>query len=168
MAELSEERLLHSRSDYFEGSAYQQRFTNPIIVDGYLYYTEPVSFTGPNSGPTDCVDLRTGQFIWSKSNIPPLSVGYIYNLWDPDQHGVSPPILVAAIGGGLTGLPSMWELFDAYTGTALFNVTNVPTGTAAMGPNGEQLRYVFGMQARIESTLVSGSMEHVQTMAIRH
>jgi hypothetical protein len=128
---------------YFEGSAYQQRFGNPIIIDGYLYYTEPASFTGPTSGPTDCVDLRTGQLIWSKSNIPPLSFGYIYNLWDPDQHGVYPPILVASIGGGFTGLPAMWELFDAYTGTALFNVTGVPTGTVTMGPNGEQLRYVF-------------------------
>jgi hypothetical protein len=128
---------------FFEGSAYQQRFTNPIIIDGYLYYTEPASFTGPNSGPTDCVDLRTGQLIWSKSNMPPLSFGYIYNLWDPDQHGVYPPILVAAIGGGFTGLPAMWELFDGFTGTALFNVTNVPTGTVAMGSNGEQVRYVF-------------------------
>jgi hypothetical protein len=146
---------------YFEGSAYQQRFTNPIIIDGYLYYTEPASFTGPTSGPTDSVDLRTGQLIWSKSNIPPLSFGYIYNLWDPDQHGVYPPILVAAIGGGFTGLPAMWELFDAYTGTALFNVTGVPgfgaqagqliagqsavalTNAVVMGPNGEQLRYVF-------------------------
>ena len=32
---------------YFEGSAYQQRFINPIIIGGYLYYTAPSSFTGP-------------------------------------------------------------------------------------------------------------------------
>ena len=31
---------------WFEGSAYNQRYTNPIIVDGKLYYTEPVSYTG--------------------------------------------------------------------------------------------------------------------------
>ena len=146
---------------YFEGTAYQQRFTNPIIIDGYLYYQQPVSFTGPNSGPLLCVNLQTGQTVWSSNTIPPLSFGYIYNLWDPDQHGTFPPMLVAAIGGGLTGLPSMWEFFDAYTGVPLFNVTGVPgfaaqtgqtllgqpatalTYGTSMGPNGETIRDVF-------------------------
>ena len=30
---------------YFEGSAYEKRIGNPIIVDGYLYYNEPIGFT---------------------------------------------------------------------------------------------------------------------------
>jgi hypothetical protein len=120
---------------YFEGSAYNQRFTNPIVINGYLYYTEPVGFTAPNNGPLKCVDLRTGQVVWSSNSIPALSFGYIYNLWDPDQHGVFPPMLVT----------SNWaQVFDAFSGTALFNVTGVPGGSATtMGPNGEQLRYVF-------------------------
>ncbi len=37
---------------YFEGSAYLQRYTNPIIVDGKLYYTEPVSYLKPTGGET--------------------------------------------------------------------------------------------------------------------
>ena len=45
---------------YFEGSAYIQRFTNPIIVNGRLYYKEPLSWQ-PEDGPTNCVDLRTGR-----------------------------------------------------------------------------------------------------------
>ena len=141
---------------YFEGSSYQPRFVNPIVIDGYLFYTQPVSFTGPSSGPTVCVNLQTGQQLWSKTTVPPLSFGYLYNLWDPDQHGAFPPALVAAVGGGLTGIPATWELFDAYTGDSLFNVTGVPgfaaqtgqVGTAltygiATGPSGEQVRYVF-------------------------
>jgi hypothetical protein len=119
---------------YFEGSSYQNRYTNPIIINGYLYYTEPLAFTGPTSGPTDCVDLRTGQIIWSRSDVPALSFGYIFNLWDPDQHGAFPPILFTS---------NFAQAFNAYTGTPMFNVTNVPTGTPAAGPNGEQLRYVF-------------------------
>ncbi len=111
---------------YYEGSSYQPRFSNPIIINGYLFYTQTVSFTGPSSGPTVCVNLQTGQQLWSSTTVPPLSFAYIYNLWDPDQHGTYPPILVAAIGGGLTGLPSMWECFDAYTGDVLFNITGVP------------------------------------------
>jgi outer membrane protein assembly factor BamB len=119
---------------YFEGSSYQPRFVNPIIISGYLYYTEPRSFSGPSSGPTDCVDLRTGQVIWSRSDVPAISFGYIYNLWDPDQHGTYPPILFTA---------NFARAFDAYSGDQLFNVTGVPTGTAVAGPGGEQIRYVL-------------------------
>lgn len=146
---------------YYEGSSYQPRFSNPIIIDGYLFYTEPISFTGPSSGATTCVSLFNGQTLWSSTSVPAISFGYIFNLYDPDQHGVYPPILVCAIGGGLTGLPSMWECFDAYTGDVLFNITNVPgfspqtgqtisgqsavalTYGSTMGPSGEVIRDVF-------------------------
>jgi len=134
---------------YFEGSSYAPRFYNPIIINGYLYYTVVASFTGSPitggtaTGPTICVNLRTGQQLWSSMTIPQLSFGYIYNLWDPDQHGVYPPVLVASVGGGVTGIPATWELFDAYTGDSLFNITGVPSGIAVAGPSGEQLRYVI-------------------------
>jgi len=146
---------------YFEGSSYEPRYVNPIIINGYIFYTEVVSFTGPSAGPTDCVDLRTGQVLWSRTDVAPLSFGYIYNLWNGDQHGTFPPILVAQLYGGTTGLPTTWILYDAYTGDPMFNVTNVPgfapqtgqlvagqpavalTNVAVAGPTGEQLRYVF-------------------------
>ena len=146
---------------YFEGTAYQSRFTNPIIIDGYLYYTAPVAFTEANGGPTVCVNLQTGQQLWSSTKVPALSFGYIYDLWDGESHGVIPPILVAAIGGGLTGLPATWELFDGFTGNSMFNVTNVPgfaaqtgqtvsgqsatalTTATSTGPSGEMIKYVF-------------------------
>lgn len=119
---------------YFEGSSYEPRFVNPLIISGCLYYTEVRSFTGPSSGPTDCVDLRTGQVRWSRWDVPPLSFGYIYNLWNGDQHGTFPPILFTS---------NFARAFDGYTGDQLFNVTNVPTGTAVAGPTGEQIRYVL-------------------------
>ncbi len=139
---------------FFEGTAYCTRFGNPIIIDGYLYYQEVIGFTNGAVGPTICVNLVTGQQVWSSTTVPPLSFGYIYDLYDPDEHGVFPPILVAVVGGGITGTPLTWEMIDAYTGTLLFNVTNIP-GTAASisvgantyvstpGPQGEQLRYVL-------------------------
>ena len=126
---------------YFEGTAYATRFTNPIIMDGKLYYTEPLSFAGSDSGATVCVNLQTGQQIWRSTTIPALSFGYIYDVQDPNEHGVYPPILVAAIGGSFLGppVPLTWQAYDADTGTPLFNVTNVPAGTTVMGPEGEQL-----------------------------
>ena len=119
---------------YFEGSAYLNRYSNPIILDGKIYYTEPVAFTGSSVGPTDCVNLRTGQLIWSRNDVPALSFGYIYNYWTQNQHGTWAPILFTS---------NFARAFDADTGDPLFNVTGVPTGRAALGVNGEHLRYVF-------------------------
>jgi len=126
---------------YFEGTAYALRFTNPIVMDGKLYYTEPLSFAGSSSGATVCVDLQTGQQIWRSTSIPALSFGYIYDVQDPNEHGVYPPILIAAIGGSFLGppVPLTWQAYDADSGTPLFNITNVPSGTALMGPQGERL-----------------------------
>ena len=130
---------------WFEGSAYNQRFTNQIIVQGRLYYTEPRSFAGVpgffagNYGPTDCIDIRTGQLIWSRTDVPALSFAYIYDVEDPQQHGVYPAILVAASGFGT----QTWRAFDAESGDPLFNATGVPSGTTVLGPQGEHLRYVI-------------------------
>ena len=128
---------------YFEGSAYQQRYTNPIILNGHLYFTEPVSFSGPNNGPTVCVDLQTGQVIWSRTDVPALSFGYIYDVQDPNQHGTYPAILIAATGGGFFGGSVIWQAYDADTGNPMFNVTNIPSGTTVLGVNGEHLIYVL-------------------------
>jgi hypothetical protein len=126
---------------YFEGSAYNNRYDNPIILDGMLYYTEPISFGGATSGPTVCVNLQTGQQMWSNPSMPALAFGYIYDVQDPNQHGVYPPILFAVTPPPFIGYAplSTWEAFDAYTGDPLFNVTNVPSGTSAIGPSGEYL-----------------------------
>jgi outer membrane protein assembly factor BamB len=118
---------------YFEGTAYQQRFQNPIIVYGRLYYTEPISFSG-SAGPTDCVDLRTGELIWSRTDVPTLSFAYIQDLETPNYHGVYPAILCTRNFG---------HCYDADTGDWLFDVNNVPSGTTVLGPIGEQLRYAF-------------------------
>ena len=136
---------------YMEGSAYVQRYVNPIILDGMLYYTEPVGETGVSAGPTDCVNLQTGQLIWSKTTVPALSFGYLYDMQTPDYHGVWPPIIVASVAGG-------WQGYDGDTGDYLFTVTNIPTAgffpffpgyppgavvsPEVMGPEGETLMYV--------------------------
>jgi hypothetical protein len=131
---------------WFEGSAYNQRFTNPIIVNGRLYYTQTysfvVSFFGA-SGPLNCVDLHTGELIWSRDDVPAISFAYIYDVEDPNQHGVFPAILIAAPGFG----GSNWQAYDADTGNWMFDVTGVPSDSSGFarnkGPKGEQIRYVM-------------------------
>ncbi|HLC00416.1 MAG TPA: PQQ-binding-like beta-propeller repeat protein [Candidatus Bathyarchaeia archaeon] len=128
---------------WFEGSAYNQRFVNPIIIGGRLFYRPPVSFTGSNSGPLTSVDLRTGKVIWINENIGTVSFGLVYDVEDPQQHGVYPAFLVQVSG-------STWRLFDAWTGNSVFNATGVPSNTGMgdiaynkLGPQGEHLRYVI-------------------------
>jgi outer membrane protein assembly factor BamB len=128
---------------YFEGTAYANRFTNPIIVAGKLIYTEPLNYGSGSGGATVCVDLRTGELIWSSTDVPSPSFAYIFSYHDMNYHGVQQPTLVAA-GGWRSPIPSgMWVGYDADTGTWLWNATNVPSGTKAMGPRGEYLQYVF-------------------------
>ncbi len=129
---------------YFEGSAYINRYGNPIILDGMLYYTAPLSFASASGGATYCVNLQTGQLIWSSTTIIPPSFGLLYDQQDPNQHGVWPPIIVAS-GGGFGSIvpPGTWIAYDGDTGDWLFNMTNVPTGTSVLGPSGEILTYVL-------------------------
>ena len=131
---------------YFGGTAYDERFTTPIILDGDIYYTLPVSWSASGiGGPTVCQSLTTGQIIWSRNDVPKLSFGYVYAVWTPNDHGVYQGILFTA---------NFAQAFDALTGDPLFNVTGIPAATTigigtaittnlAIGPMGEQLRYVF-------------------------
>ncbi len=124
---------------YFEGTAYAQRFVNPIIVYGRLFYTEPLSFTSPSlfspvGGDTVCVDIRTGEEIWRRSDVPALSFAFIYDVETPNFHGVHPAILFTS---------NFARAFDAATGEPLFNVTGVPSGSSVFGPLAEHIRYTF-------------------------
>jgi outer membrane protein assembly factor BamB len=118
---------------WFEGTAYSQRYTNPIIVAGMLVYKEPLSFAAA-TGATVCVNLFTGQEIWRRTDVPALSFGYIMDYETPNYHGVYPAVLFTS---------SFARAFDAATGEPLFNVTTVPSGTTVIGPNGEQIKYMF-------------------------
>jgi hypothetical protein len=128
---------------YFEGSAYISRYTNPIIVAGRLYYKKPFHFSSGSGGPTVCVDLRTGEEIWSRTDLVSLSFALIYATHQPNQHGVMQPLLIAG-GGWRSPVPSgQWWAYDAETGDLVFNMTDVPSGTTILGPQGEHLIYTM-------------------------
>ncbi len=134
------EHTLYPGGSWFEGSAYNTRFWDPIIMNGKLYYSEALSFKGGSNGPTVCVDLQTGETIWKRSDVPNPSFGYIYDVQDPNQRGAYPPILIS--GGGIMSFGAItWRAFDAETGNPLFNITNVPSGAKVLGKQGEILIY---------------------------
>jgi hypothetical protein len=118
---------------FFEGSAYLNRFVNPIIIDGKIFYKEPLSYGGGADGPEKCVDLRTGEVYWSRTDMLKPSFGFVIATHNPQQHGVTPPFLVAVSG-------TTWIGYDADTGNYIWNITSVPSGGRRIhGPNGEYL-----------------------------
>jgi outer membrane protein assembly factor BamB len=118
---------------WFEGTAYSQRYTNPIIVAGMLVYREPFESTG-TAGDTVCVNLFTGEEIWRNPSLPSFSFAYVQDMENPDFHGVRPAYLCTSNFG---------QVYDAATGKNVFNATNVPSGTTFVGSNGEQMRYII-------------------------
>lgn len=119
---------------FYQGGSYNHRFANPIIMYGRIYYREPLGISG-TAGDTVCVDLLTGKEVWRRTDIPVLSFGYYYDADTPNQHGV--------FYEGILFTSNFGQAFDARTGNPLFNVTNVPSGSASLGPHGEILRYNF-------------------------
>jgi len=107
---------------------------------GKLYYELPYGNSGSGGG-TVCVDLRTGEQLWWTNTTSPtgagtVSFGYLVNFEDPNQHGVLPQ--------GLLMTSNFARAYNPQTGALTnWNMTNVPSGTAAIGPNGEHLRYTL-------------------------
>ena len=117
---------------FYQGGSYNHRFANPIIMYGRIYYREPLGLSG-TAGDTVCIDLRTGKEVWRRTDIPVLSYGYYYDADTPNQHGV--------FYEGMLFTSNFGQAFDPRTGNPLFNVTNVPSGSASLGLHGEILRY---------------------------
>ena len=124
---------------WFEGTAYAQRYTNPIIVAGMLIYMEPFESNGVlqfggTGGDTVCVDLYTGQEIWRNPTAPAFSFAYVQDMENPDFHGVRSAYLCTS---------NLAQVWDAATGKNVFNCSTVPGGTTVVGPNGEVIKYNF-------------------------
>ena len=141
---------------YYMGGSYNVRFSNPLIMYGRLYYDESYGNSGSSSSYV-CVDLRTGQEQWriNTTGIGTPSFGYTYAFDDGNQHGVLPE--------GLLFTSNFARAYDPSTGVVTaMNITNVPTGTAVLGPKGEVIRYVWSsttkMLAQWNSSKLSSSL----------
>ena len=120
-------------ASYYTGLSYQGKFSSPLIINGRLYYKSsigdgnPASYLGDN-GPYMCVDLLTGETIWTNDNIYP-TFGQLYLYESMNQHGVQQGYLIQSVSsGGFFATSYTWIFYDSLTGKWLFNMTNVPTG----------------------------------------
>jgi len=135
------------------GDAYEGKFVGSIILAGKLYYDK---YAGPSSGNVDiyreyvCVDLRTGEELWSKVFMDNLTLSRGQTMyWDTyDYHGAYDYLWATANAATLSRLGlnaslvgTTWVAFDAFTGDWVYTMTNVPSGTLRYGPKGEILIY---------------------------
>jgi len=141
---------------YNAGSQYQPRFTTKIILNGRLYYSPNLYYSG-SSELLDCVDLKTGQLLWER-NTTGLAVsgllgvsytalmptfGYLYDQEDINEHGIENPGWLFTTNYAVGYQPTR--------GLTYLHIANVPgsaqPASAAtgeiLGPSGENLRYVF-------------------------
>ncbi len=132
---------------FYDGSQYENKFMNPMIMYGRLYYTLPLSATGTGGGYI-CVDLQTGEEIWMQNYapLPDPGFGQFFDYESLNQHGIIPNGYLWAASG------NTWIARDPLTGTLLFNETNIPSGImgrwyggagTVLGPNGEIMSYVL-------------------------
>ncbi len=131
-------------NQFYTGSSYNERFSQPIIMNGKLYYQVPYGNSASGGGYT-CVDLHTGKTLWTTNTtgIGDPAFGYYYTYESPNQHGVLPNGLLVATGS-VTGQGTVWRTYDPDTGIpTTMNITNVPSGTQVYGPSGETLTYVL-------------------------
>ncbi|MGF3521494.1 MAG: PQQ-binding-like beta-propeller repeat protein [Candidatus Bathyarchaeia archaeon] len=149
---------------FYSGGSYEGRFTNAIVMQGRVYYAEPLGHSNTGGGYT-CLDLKTGEVLWHSdeinvrnnsisatsaglSLIPSPTFGQLYCYESPNQHGVVGGILwQTSTASGVT----TWQGFDAYTGKWLFNETGVPTGTEVYTDKGEIVRYVLSYSTTTKS-----------------
>ncbi|MCX7596750.1 MAG: hypothetical protein N2235_24000, partial [Fischerella sp.] len=142
---------------YYTGMSYEGKFSNPIIIQGKLYYPLPLSNDAGSTalmgsiysgaGGYACVDLQTGQRIWTHKYVINPTFGQIYDYETRNQHGTIAYLWAVESSGGLFG-PAVetWMAYEPETGNWLFNITNVPSGTTAYTSKGEIVRYVFDAQ----------------------
>ena len=142
---------------FYSGGSYEGRFQNGLIINGRLYYKAPlgdqVSTAATGGGAYTCLDLRTGQVLWTNPSINP-TFGELYDYESPNQHGVIPNgYLWQSVAQSST--TQTWIAYDSLTGSWLFNLTDVPsTGTIAYTSQGEIVKYILNYN----NTAKSGSL----------
>jgi outer membrane protein assembly factor BamB len=135
------------------GDAYEGKFTSRFILGGKLYYNK---YASPDPiREYVCVDLHTGEELWSKVLLNNLTISYGQLMyWDTyDYHGIYDYLWASgnAETRGILGLASNAGnplcAFDPVTGDFVYALYGLPSGTRVMGPKGEILYYNVNLRS---------------------
>ncbi len=128
--------------NYYSTAQYERKY-NPIVINGYLYYTQ---IPGSSANPTAnvCVDLYTGQTIWvddstnlgggspaqtaltSAGLVTPLVSGQVLDYVSPNQYGGIAYLWTSGTLDGIYTRPgtTCLNMFDAMTGKYILSIVN--------------------------------------------
>jgi hypothetical protein len=135
---------------YEHGDAYEGKWSNPIIMNGILFYTQhaaqsPMNYPGTTWNYTGyqveqrtvAIDLHTGKVLWDKvlGNNERQAFGQIFYWKTMNMYG--------AFSYLWTTVGSTWNAYDPFTGRWEYTITGVPGGYRTVGPNGEILIYTM-------------------------
>jgi hypothetical protein len=141
--------------NYYSTEQYEHKF-EAIVMNGFLYYT---SFPGSSSNPVAnlCVDLRTGQTVWtddatnygggtpaqtaltSAGLVTPFYYGQLLDYVSPNQYGGLAYIWTQGNPVGFTG--TTFNMFDAMTGKYVLSIVNATTMSMTFDPSGDLVGY---------------------------
>jgi len=133
--------------DAYEGKWGGRGGGQSVTIAGRLYYNH---YAGPEEKlEYVCVDIRTGQELWTQSLLNNLSISFGQLMyWDTyDYHGVYDYLWAQGNSAtrALLGLPSSagnpYCAFDSVTGEFSWAFYGMPSGTRVEGPKGEILIY---------------------------
>jgi hypothetical protein len=173
-----------SSGNYYSTRQYEHAYA-PIIINGYLYYTE---YPGSSSNPTAnvCVDLRTGEKIWVDDNsnygggspaqtaltstgiVTPLKCGQILDYVSPNQYGGLAYLWTTGTPAGITSTGTTWNMFDAKTGKYILSIVNGTGMTLTVDASGNLIGYYVNATAGKQTIMGTvndniGPSPHVDT-----
>jgi hypothetical protein len=126
--------------NYYSTAQYERKY-NPIVINGYLYYTQ---FPGSSSNPTAnvCVNLYTGETVWvddatnygggspaqtaldSNGQVTRLVSGQVLDYVSPNQYGGIAYLWTSGTPDGIVSRGSALNMFDAMTGKYILSIVN--------------------------------------------
>jgi outer membrane protein assembly factor BamB len=144
---------------YQNGDAYEGKFAGSVIISGVLYYNRYVS--GAPTQTIVAVDLHTGETLWENNYTfggGRISIGQTL-YWDClNSRGAFSYIWLVS--------GTNWYGVDAESGILRYNMTNVPSGTNYIGPNGEIMKYSivnYGNSSNPDYRLLQWNSSYVVT-----
>jgi len=157
------------------GDAYEGKFASRFILGGRLIYN---IYAGPSAGVVDvlreykCIDLHTGEELWSKVFMDNLTISFaqmmywstydymgVYDyLWAsanaPNAYGSGTPGTYPLLGLdnpygiNYTNAGTTYVAFDSWTGAFVYAMYSIPSGTRVMSSKGEWLIYTISLSGK--------------------
>ena len=135
------------------GDAYQGKFLGSLIMLGTLYYDEYPTTSQVHQ--ITAVNLHTGEKLWSQPLLNNLTLyrGQLLSWNSINLVGTYPYLWARANSDTLKllGLPSnagtTWCAFDPFTGSFVYALYGIPSGSLIFGENGENIIYTVNLNA---------------------